>query len=60
VEILIRNKKNVLTLLEGDGDFRSQECIELLKQADVVVTIIWSLLLNIYNVYYESLENQVA
>ncbi len=24
--------------LEGDGDFRSQECIELLKQADVVVT----------------------
>ena len=38
VEILIRNKKNVLTLLEGDGDFRSQECIELLKQADVVVT----------------------
>ena len=24
--------------LEGDGDFRSQECIEILKQADVVVT----------------------
>lgn len=24
--------------LKGDGDFRSQECIELLKQADVVVT----------------------
>ena len=24
--------------LEGDGDFRSQECIELLKQADIVVT----------------------
>ena len=24
--------------LEGDGDFRSQECIDLLKQADVVVT----------------------
>lgn len=23
---------------EGDGDFRSQECIELLKQADIVVT----------------------
>lgn len=38
VEILIRNKNNVLTLLEGDGDFRSQECIELLQQADVVVT----------------------
>ena len=24
--------------LEGDGDFRSGECIELLKQADIVVT----------------------
>ena len=23
---------------EGDGDFRSAECIELLKQADIVVT----------------------
>lgn len=25
-------------LLQGDGDFRSEECIELLKQADIVVT----------------------
>ena len=24
--------------LEGDGDFRSKECIELLKQSDIVVT----------------------
>src|SRR3989339_1150754 len=24
--------------LKGDGDFRSEECIELLKQADIVVT----------------------
>ncbi len=24
--------------LNGDGDFRSQECIEILKQADIVVT----------------------
>ena len=24
--------------LEGDGDFRSQECIDLLKRADIVVT----------------------
>ncbi|MCL2743531.1 MAG: adenine-specific methyltransferase EcoRI family protein [Planctomycetaceae bacterium] len=38
VENLLRNKKNVLTRLNGDGDFRSQECIELLKQADIVVT----------------------
>jgi hypothetical protein len=38
VEYLLRNHKNALTLLHGDGDFRSAECIELLKQADVVVT----------------------
>lgn len=28
----------VVTELKGDGDFRSEECVELLKQADVVVT----------------------
>ena len=38
VAYLLRNKKNVLTRLKGDGDFRSQECIDLMKQADVVVT----------------------
>lgn len=38
VEYLLRNKKNLLTLLQGDGDFRSEECIELLKQADIVAT----------------------
>lgn len=38
VEYLLRNQKNALTLLQGDGDFRSEECIELLQQADVVVT----------------------
>lgn len=38
VEYLLKNRKNVLTLLEGDGDFRSSECIELLRQADIVVT----------------------
>ena len=38
VEYLLRNKKNVLTLLDGDGDFRSAECVELLKQADIIVT----------------------
>ncbi|MDR2490705.1 MAG: adenine-specific methyltransferase EcoRI family protein, partial [Spirochaetaceae bacterium] len=38
VEYILRNKKNVLTRLEGDGDFRSSECIELLKEADIVVT----------------------
>ena len=38
VEYLLKNKKNTLAILEGNGDFRSQECIELLKQADIVVT----------------------
>ena len=27
-----------IELLEGNGDFRSPECVELLKQADIVVT----------------------
>ena len=38
VEWLIKNKKNVLTKLKGDGDFRSPECVALLDEADVVVT----------------------
>lgn len=38
VEYLVKNDKNVLSILHGNGDFRSQECIELLKQADIVVT----------------------
>lgn len=38
VEYLMRNTKNTMTLLDGNGDFRSPECIELLKEADVVVT----------------------
>ena len=38
VEILIRNSENVLTFLKGDGDFRSEESIEILKECDVVVT----------------------
>ena len=38
VEWLIKNDKNVLTKLEGDGDFRSAECVALLKEADIVVT----------------------
>lgn len=32
------NKNNEWAPLEGDGDFRSEESIELLKQADIVVT----------------------
>lgn len=38
VEYLIQNDKNVLSCLRGNGDFRSRECIELLKEADIVVT----------------------
>lgn len=38
VEYLLKNRRNALTLLQGDGDFRSQECINLLKEADIVVT----------------------
>lgn len=38
VTYLLRNRKNTLSLLEGNGDFRSHECVEILKQADVVVT----------------------
>lgn len=38
VELLIKNHKNTLSILDGNGDFRSEECIELLKEADIVVT----------------------
>lgn len=37
-EQLKANQNNEWAPLEGDGDFRSEECIELLKQADIVVT----------------------
>ena len=38
VEYLIKNKKNTLTLLKENGDFRSNECIKLLEESDIVVT----------------------
>ncbi|MBR6311122.1 MAG: adenine-specific methyltransferase EcoRI family protein, partial [Paludibacteraceae bacterium] len=38
VQYLLRNDKNVLSLLKGNGDFRSDECVELLKEADIVCT----------------------
>ncbi len=37
VQYLLKNDKNVLSTLKT-GDFRDPECIELLKQADIVVT----------------------
>ncbi|RLD61168.1 MAG: modification methylase [Bacteroidetes bacterium] len=38
VEYLLKHNKNVATPLEGSGDFRSKECVEILKEADIVVT----------------------
>lgn len=38
VEYLLKNGENSLSLLNGDGDFRSAECVELLEEADIVVT----------------------
>lgn len=43
VKLLLHMKKNIKRRLYGDenypaGDFRSKECISLLKQADIVVT----------------------
>lgn len=38
VQFLLQNDKNVISILEGNGSFDSPECIELLKQADIVVT----------------------
>lgn len=35
---LFRNGENKIEKLNGNGDFRSEECIELLKEADIVVT----------------------
>ncbi|MBP3227222.1 MAG: adenine-specific methyltransferase EcoRI family protein, partial [Bacteroidaceae bacterium] len=38
VRILLQNDRNVLSLLTQHGDFRSPECVALLKEADIVVT----------------------
>jgi len=43
VEYLLKHNKNVSRRLHGDeeysaGDFRSKECVELLKKVDIVVT----------------------
>lgn len=35
---LFKSGENQLTELEGDGDFRSPECLALLDEADIVVT----------------------
>ena len=37
-QLLQCSRQNALTELKDDGDFRSPECVKLLKKADVVVT----------------------
>lgn len=38
VEFLLRHDANALSVMEGDGDFRSPEGLALLDEADIVVT----------------------
>lgn len=38
VKWLLENNRNVVTYLNGDGDFRSPECVAALKESDIVVT----------------------
>lgn len=38
IEWLLKHDANASAPLKGNGDFRSDECVELLKQADIVVT----------------------
>lgn len=38
VKNLFKNGENQLTELEGNGDFRSKECVALMDEADIVVT----------------------
>ena len=38
VEYLLKHDKNTAAPLRDNGDFRSDECIKLLKQSDIVVT----------------------
>ena len=38
VRLLLESNKGVVTPLKDNGDFRSQECVEFLKEADIVVT----------------------
>lgn len=38
IDLLLKSVNGKPELLKGDGDFRSEECIELMKEADIVVT----------------------
>jgi hypothetical protein len=54
VEMLLKNNKNTVTPLSGDGDFRSKECVKLLEEADVVVT---NPPFSLFREYIQLLEN---
>lgn len=38
VEMIDENEEPLKTNLKGDGDFRSKECLEILKEADIIIT----------------------
>jgi len=38
IKLLLKDDVNVVASLKGNGDFRSEECVALLEQADIVVT----------------------
>ncbi len=38
IKYLLKHDKNTATPLKGNGDFRSDECVELLKESDFVCT----------------------
>ena len=38
VEQLLKSNRSIVSLLDGNGDYRSDECLELLKESDIVVT----------------------
>jgi len=38
VKYLLTHDKNTATPLKGNGDFRNEECIKLLNEADIIVT----------------------
>lgn len=38
IKALLKSEENELTELDGNGDFRSNECLKLMDEADIVVT----------------------
>jgi hypothetical protein len=38
VSYILKHDKNIATPLKGNGDFRSDECVALLKEADLICT----------------------